>query len=179
MHAIILLGSGRGELGGSEYLKVVYDRVSGVPPQLDLESERALQELVAALAADRLVRSANDCSDGGLAMALAECCFGVGDRGADVAIDAVSVGANHAVNQAAALFGESASRVLVSAAADRASDVLARALAKGVPAQVIGQTGGHQLRISVGGELAIDVPVGELERIWTSAIERYFIRRVA
>jgi phosphoribosylformylglycinamidine synthase subunit PurL len=177
--AIILLGSGRGELGGSEYLKVVYDRVSGVPPQLDLESERALQELVAALAADRLVESANDCSDGGLAMALAECCFGAGDRGADVAIDAVSVARNSPVNQAAALFGESASRVLVSAAADRASDVLARALAKGVPAQVIGQTGGHQLRVSVGGKLAIDVPVGELERIWTSAIERYFIRRVA
>ena len=62
---------------------------------------------------------------------------------------------------------------------ERANDVLARAAAKGVPARVIGQTGGHQLRISVGGELALDVPVGELERIWTSAIDRYFIRRVA
>src|SRR5262245_8004332 len=60
--AIILLGHGRGELGGSEYLKVVYDRVSGVPPQLDLGAERALQELVKALAADRLIRSAQDCS---------------------------------------------------------------------------------------------------------------------
>jgi hypothetical protein len=48
-----------------------------------------------------------------------------------------------------------------------------------VPARVIGQTGGHQLRISVGGELAIDVPVNELERSWMSAIDRYFIRRVA
>ena len=54
-----------------------------------------------------------------------------------------------------------------------------RGSASGVPARVIGQTGGHQLRISVGGELAIDIPVSELERIWMSAIDRYFIRRVA
>jgi phosphoribosylformylglycinamidine synthase len=177
--AIILLGTGRGELGGSEYLKVVYDRVSGVPPQLDLESERSLQDLVARLAADRLIRSAHDCSDGGFAMALAECCFGADDRGADVSIDAVSVVSEPRLNQAAALFGESASRVVISTARDRADDVLARAAATGVPARVIGQTGGHQLRISVGGELAIDIPVSELERIWMSAIDRYFIRRVA
>jgi phosphoribosylformylglycinamidine synthase len=176
---IILLGTGRGELGGSEYLKVVYDRVSGVPPQLDLESERSLQELVAGLAADRLIRSAHDCSDGGFAMAVAECCFGAADRGADVSIDAVSVVSDPGLNQAAALFGESASRVIVSTARDRADDVLARAGANGVPARVIGQTGGHQLRISVGGELAIDIPVNELERSWMSAIDRYFIRRVA
>ena len=177
--AIILLGTGRGELGGSEYLKMVYDRVSGGPPQLDLESERSLQELVAGLAADRLIRSAHDCSDGGFAMAVAECCFGADDRGADVSIDAVPVVSDPRLNQAAALFGESASRVIVSTARDRADDVVARASAKGVPARVIGQTGGPQLRISVGGELAIDIPVNELERSWMSAIDRYFIRRVA
>ena len=177
--AIVLLGTGRGELGGSEYLKVVYDRVSGIPPQLDLEAERSLQELVADLAADRFIRSAHDCSDGGIAMAVAECCFGVDDCGADVTIDAVSVAGDLLLNQAAALFGETASRVIVSIPSDRAGDVLARAAAKGVPARVIGQTGGHQVRISVGGELAIDVPVVELERIWRSGIDRYFIRKVA
>jgi phosphoribosylformylglycinamidine synthase len=176
---IILLGSSRGELGGSEYLKVVYDQVSGVPPHLDLESERALLELLAALSADRLIRSAHDCSDGGVAMALAECCFGSDDRGADASIGAVSVARDPGLNLAAALFGESSSRVIVSASPEHAGDVLARAAATRVPALVIGKTGGPQLRISVGGELAIDVPVGELERIWTSAIERYFIRRVA
>jgi phosphoribosylformylglycinamidine synthase len=176
---IVLLGTGRGELGGSEYLKVVYDRVSGLPPQLDLESERCLQELVAGLAADRLIRSAHDCSDGGIAIGMAECCFGADDRGADVSIDAVSVASDAGLNRAAALFGESASRVIVSTGPERANEVLARAAAKGIPARVIGQTGGPQLRISVGGELAIDIPVGELERIWASAIDRYFIRRVA
>jgi phosphoribosylformylglycinamidine synthase subunit PurL len=176
---IILLGSGRGELGGSEYLKVVYDQVGGVPPELDLESERALHQLLVALSVDRLIRSAHDCSDGGVAMALAECCFGSDDRGAEASIGAVSVARDPRLNQAAALFGESSSRVIVSASSERAGEVLARAAATRVPAQAIGKIGGHQLRISVGGELAIDVPVGELERIWTSAIERYFIRRVA
>src|SRR5204863_7914555 len=109
--------------------------------------------------------SAHDCSDGGLAFAVAECCFGADDCGADVTIESVSVASDPRLNQAAALFGETASRVVVSTASDRASDVLVNAAAKGVPARVIWQTGGHQVRISVGGELAIDVSVGELERI--------------
>ena len=112
-------------------------------------------------------------------MALAECCFGSGDRGAEASIAAVSVARDPRLNQAAALFGESSSRVIVSASPEQADDVLGRAAAALVPAQVIGKTGGLQLRISVGSELVIDMPVGELERIWTSAIERYFIRRVA
>ena len=66
--AIVLLGEGRGELGGSEYLKVVHDLVRGVPPALDLDAERALQALLVTLADERLVRSAHDCSDGGLAV---------------------------------------------------------------------------------------------------------------
>ena len=134
---------------------------------------------VVALADDRLIVSAHDCSDGGIAVTLAECCFGADDRGADVSLDPVAIAREPRLNQAAALFGESASRVIVSASPDMVADVLARAAAKGLPAKVIGRTGGHQLRVSVGGELAIDVPIGELERIWGSAIERHFIRRVA
>src|SRR5262249_54286465 len=75
---ILLLGEGRGELGGSEYLKVGYDRVQGRPPALDLNAERALQQLLVALAGERLLRSAHDCSDGGIAVALAECTFDTG-----------------------------------------------------------------------------------------------------
>jgi phosphoribosylformylglycinamidine synthase len=177
--AIILLGSSFGELGGSEYLKVVHKRVNGRPPQLDLKAERALQELVVALAGDRLLHSAHDCSDGGLAMTLAECCFGTGGIGAEAAIDGVPAVGDDRISEAAALFGESASRVIVSTAPGAAADVMARAAAAQGPARLIGTTGGPQLRIVVAGTLAIDLAVADLERQWVSAIERHFVRRVA
>jgi phosphoribosylformylglycinamidine synthase len=177
--AIILLGDGRGELGGSEYLKVVHNRVNGLPPAVDLKAELALQKLLVSLADARLVRSAHDCADGGFAVALAECCFETGGVGAEASLDAVAASRTTAVNDAAALFGESASRAIVSVGQDDATKVLERAAAAGVPARVIGQTGGNLLRIAVGGHMRIDVSVNELERAWSGAIERYFERRVA
>src|SRR4249919_2155687 len=86
--AIVLLGNGRGELGGSEYLKVIHDVVRGVPPTLDLDAERALQTLLVTLADEGLARSAHDCSDGGLAVTAAECCFDTFGIGANISVDA-------------------------------------------------------------------------------------------
>ncbi|MGE5244488.1 MAG: phosphoribosylformylglycinamidine synthase subunit PurL [Betaproteobacteria bacterium] len=177
--AVVLLGEGRGELGGSEYVKIVHDRVRGLPPALDLERERALQALLVRLAADRLIRSAHDCSDGGLAVTLAECCFDTGGLGAEVAIDGVLVAKDRAVNLAAALFGESASRVVVSASPGAVAEVLRRAEASDVPARVVGRTGGPNLSVAVDGETAIDVNVADAERVWSTAIERQFSRQVA
>jgi phosphoribosylformylglycinamidine (FGAM) synthase-like enzyme len=177
---ILLLGrSGTGELGGSEYLKTLHGVVHGVPPALDLGAERALQDLLVTLAAGRLVRSAHDCSDGGIAVAIAECCFDSGGIGAESSFDAVNVARDPQVNVAAALFGESASRALVSIAADAVTEVLARAAAAGVPARVIGETGGNRLRISVGGAVAIDESLDAAERVWSAAIDQYFAKRVA
>ena len=177
--AIVLLGDGLGELGGSEYLKIAHGIVQGEPPRLDLKAERALQDLLVQLADGKLMRSAHDCSDGGLAVTLAECSFDTGGIGADVAIDDVNASGNADINRAAALFGESASRVVVSVAPDVSADVLRRAASAGVPARVIGRTGGRELRIAVGGRVAISVPVSEAERVWSRAIERYFARQVA
>ena len=177
--AIVLLGDDRGELGGSEYLKVVHDLVRGLPPSLDLDRERALQQLLVALADERLIRSAHDCSDGGLAVTLAECSFDTNGMGAEIAIGAVDVAADASVNVAAALFGESASRVLVSVSPDDVTTVLERASAARVPARVIGQTGGNLLRIAVDGDTRIDVTVDDAERRWAAAIEQYFAKRVA
>jgi phosphoribosylformylglycinamidine synthase len=177
--AVVLLGTGTGELGGSEYLAAVHQQVCGVPPALDLRAERALHEALIVLADRRLIRSAHDCSDGGLAIALAETCFDTGGIGAEVAIPETPVATDGRVNQAAALFGESASRVVVSAALDRVADLLQVAAAHGVPASVIGQTGGNLLRVSVGGEMAIDVPVGEIEHVWATSLDAYFAKRVA
>jgi phosphoribosylformylglycinamidine synthase len=177
--AIVLLGDGHGELGGSEYLKAAYGLVQGAPPALDLKAERALQNLLVELAAAKLMRSAHDCSDGGVAVTLAECTFDTGGIGADVSIDEVNVAGDAATKRAAALFGESASRVVVSVGPDDAEDVLTRAKASGVPARVIGRTGGQELRMTVGGQVVVTVAVADAERTWSSAVERYFAKQVA
>src|SRR5262249_47563714 len=147
---VILLGDSRDELGGSEYLKTVHGLVRGDVPVLDLARERALQALVADLAAAGLTRSAHDCADGGIAVTLAECCFDANGLGCDIDLRASR---SSAVPQSfaldAALFGESASRIVLSVAPQHESDVLRRASAAGVPAARIGTTVGTQLRIAV------------------------------
>jgi phosphoribosylformylglycinamidine synthase len=153
--------------------------VQGVPPALDLTVERALQDLLVDLADARLMRSAHDCSDGGLAVTLAECAFDTDGVGADVSIDSVSVSRHGDMNRAAALFGETASRVVVSTSPEAASDVLKRAKAAGIPATIIGRTGGDVLRIAVGGHVAVMLPVADAERAWSNAVEHYFSKRVA
>ncbi len=177
--AILLLGVNRGELGGSEYLKVVHDEVRGLPPFIDLDAERSLQALVVDLAGARLLRSAHDCSDGGLAVALAESCFDTGGIGADIAVQPAGVTRRGGVDLAATLFGESASRVLVSVAPEAVPDILQRAAAAGVPAAPVGRTGGARIRVTVGDEIALDVAVETAERAWSSAVERYLVKRVA
>ena len=169
--AVIALGENRGELGGSEFLARLLDRVQGAPPALDLERERALQHLIVGLVRDALVQSAHDCSDGGLAVTLAECTFSSGGIGVDVSVPAVdSVPAAWRV--AATLFGESASRIVVSAAQDAAPRVLAAAASAGVPAAVIGRTGGADVRIAVDGVTAVNLPVPAAEQVWATAIGR-------
>jgi phosphoribosylformylglycinamidine synthase len=176
---VMLLGNAGGELGGSEYLKLVHGVVRGKPPALDLAAERALQTLVVELAGAGLMRSAHDCSDGGLAVTLAECCFDTECIGADVALDRIAVAQSDAINLAAVLFGETASRVVISVAREGVQEVTRRAAAAGVPVSAIGKTGGRSLKIAVGGDVVVDVAVVDAERAWSDAIERYFARRVA
>ena len=166
---LVLFGDNLGELGGSEYLKVVHGLVRGAPPMLDLARESALQQLVAALASDGLLKSAHDCAEGGLAVTLAECCFDSGGIGA--AIDVPSAASDGGVDRlAATLFGESASRVLVSVETVRTAQVIEAARKAGVPAAVIGRTGGPAIRITVDQGAAIDSPVAVAEQRWVSSL---------
>jgi len=165
---VILLGEDRGELGGSEYLKVVHGLVRGEAPAIDLAREAALLKLVTEAAARGLLQSAHDCSDGGIAVTLAECCFDTGGTGARIEL-----------KQALELFSESASRIVVSVSASKEEELLALARAAGVPARRIGTTGGSRLEISVQGRKAIDVPVAAAEQVWATALEQYFKRAVA
>jgi phosphoribosylformylglycinamidine synthase len=171
-HEIVLFGEGFGELGGSEYLKVVWGKVQGEPPRLDLERERALITLLTRAAAAGLLQSAHDCSDGGIAVTLGECAFetGIGlEADVPAALGPEPAGAGVA---AATLFGESASRVVVSAKPEDRQALMAMAAEIGVPALAIGRTGGSAIRIAVAGELAIDSRLADAEEVWSTAIER-------
>jgi phosphoribosylformylglycinamidine synthase len=166
---IVLLGANAGELGGSEYLETMHGLVRGVPPALDLDAERALQGLLVRLVGGGLVRSTHDCAEGGLAVTLAECCFETGGTGARISVPIAS--SDGGVDPIlATLFGESASRVLVSVDAARLEDVLRAAREAGVPAAAVGTTGGDRVRIDVDGVAAIDVAVLEAEARWRSSL---------
>jgi len=168
--AVILLGDNRGELGGSEYLARLHGTVQGMPPALDLERERALQRLIVQLIQGGTVQSAHDCAEGGLAIALAECTFDTGGLG--VTADLPPAGNAGPLEGAATLFGESASRIVVSTSPDQRDAVLAAAQAAGVPASVIGVTGGDRIRIAVGGAGAVNCAVADAELAWATTIER-------
>jgi phosphoribosylformylglycinamidine synthase len=169
---VVLLGEGFGELGGSEYLKVVHGLIRGEPPALHLDRERSLIALLARAAAAGLIQSAHDCSDGGIAVTLAECAFDTGGVGLEVDVPA-------AVSAAATLFGESASRAVVSVRPDDRQALMAMAAALGVPALAIGRTGGPAIRIAVAGQIAIECAVGEAEQIWKTSLGRHFAGRAA
>jgi phosphoribosylformylglycinamidine synthase len=169
---IVLLGDSFGELGGSEYLKVIAGEVRGDAPRLDLERERALIALLSRAASAGLIKSAHDCSDGGVAVTLAECAFDSGGIGLEVDLPAAG-------GIAATLFGESASRAVVSVRPGDRAALQALAGELGVPFHLIGRTGGPRLRMTVGGAAAIDCSIAEAEEIWRSAIERRFAGRAA
>jgi phosphoribosylformylglycinamidine synthase II len=169
---IVLLGQSFGELGGSEYLKTIHQLVAGQPPRLDLAAERSLISLLTRAAAAGLLQSAHDCSDGGLAVTLAECAFDTGGIGFEVDVERTGTAVM-------SLFGESASRAVVSVTRSNLRAVLTLAANAGVPAVRIGRTGGTRIAIAVAGVSTVDCSVAEAEQTWTSALGRYFARPAA
>jgi phosphoribosylformylglycinamidine synthase len=175
--AVVLLGESRDELGGSEYLAAIHGVIAGRPPALDLAREAALQRLLVGAAARRLVQSAHDCAEGGIAVAVAESCFD-STFGVEVDIRTVDTSAA-AFGDVATLFAESASRVVVSVIEEQLDELLALAAERGVPAARIGTVGGNRIRITVDGRAVIDEPLADAEGIWAGTIERYFERNLA
>jgi phosphoribosylformylglycinamidine synthase subunit PurL len=173
--AVLLLGDNLGELGGSEYLAKAHGVVRGLPPALNLTAEGALQRLVVQLIRAGLLQSAHDCAEGGLAIAVAESTFDTGGIG--VTVDLPGVQAGGSFQAIATLFGESASRIVVSVAAEHRDAVLETAAAAGVPCSVIGQTGGKDIRLCVDGAAVVEVSVLEAETAWATVIERTMARR--
>lgn len=169
---VFLLGSSREDLGGTEYLKVVHAREQGSPPYLSMEREKALHECVLSLIQDGLLQSAHDCSEGGLAVTLAECCM----SGPEQTFGAVLRLTRGRLRKDAVLFGESQSRVVISATPVHRQAILDRATRYGVPVEVIGAISGTRLVMYVGDEQStekvIDQPVAMLYDRWALSLER-------
>jgi phosphoribosylformylglycinamidine synthase len=171
--AILLLGKTKEDLGGSEYLKVLHHREQGSPPFLSLETEKALHDFILKVIREGVVQSAHDCSDGGLSVALVECCISGPDtrRGAVVRLPL------DALRRDALLFGESQSRVLLSVKPNMVDQVLNHAWDSGIPAMKIGTVGGDRFVIDVekgqwSESCRIDLPVDQLHDRWAFSIER-------
>ncbi|OMD75271.1 MULTISPECIES: phosphoribosylformylglycinamidine synthase subunit PurL [Paenibacillus] len=161
--SILLLGVTKAELGGSEFQYAVHGVTEGRPPALDLATEKKLLNAVLTSIRGGLVRSAHDLSEGGLAVALAESCIS-GGIGANVELSA------NGLRSDVALFSESQSRIVLTAAPERAEELKAAIAASGVPVEIIGTVGGDRLRVNLDGVSALDEAVAELKFVWEDAI---------
>ena len=163
---ILLLGANTGELGGSEYLYVTAGLVAGQPPSIDLEGERALQQAVLQMNHERLLASAHDCSQGGLASTLAECALGNGEAPLGVRAEI-----DEELRLVVSLFGESHGRVVISCDPNNTAEVLRIARLHEVPARRIGSvtpaSEGFSLTVRGG---VVSAPVDRLARAFFDAI---------
>ncbi|MGA8271251.1 MAG: phosphoribosylformylglycinamidine synthase subunit PurL [Candidatus Sulfotelmatobacter sp.] len=152
------------EFGSSEYAREILGALWGYPPELELEKEAALQKIVIELIQHGFVESVHDCSDGGLAVALAEKSFlkGVGAR--------VNLASNNLPAEFV-LFGEDASRVVVSCDPGNVARVQQLAEEHGIVADVLGETILGQLEISIDGQVVISAAVSELSQAYEFALE--------
>ena len=176
---VMVLGATRDEIGASEYLAVVHGVEAGQVPALDLEAEGRLCRLLATAARDGLVRSAHDISEGGLAVALAECAI-AGSIGATLRIG--SDGGDGGLAPDRFLFSESAARAVVTLEQSRLDEFLALAAGLSVPATTLGRVGGDRLcvefvgaagtgmRAGAGAWRRLDVGVDALRAAYEEAI---------
>ncbi len=156
---IVLLGENKEDIGGSEYLKVIHNIEKGLPPQMDLSLEKSVQDACRESIQAGIISSAHDCSDGGLAVTLAECCI-TGKKGIKLEINAE-------IRNDALLFGETQSRIVVSLPEKNLDTLKAITDKYEVPMQILGKVEGNSLKI---GSL-VDVEVEQLKKVWESGAD--------
>jgi phosphoribosylformylglycinamidine synthase subunit PurL len=170
---IALLGTTGDDLSISEYAAIIEGRTTdemireGRVPALDLELERNVQEACLRAAESGLLRSAHDCSDGGLSVALAECCFSSLNRqavGAEVDLTGGKL------TPRARLFSESPSRIILSFDEDALSQIKEIAAQTNCPFTILGRTGGERLSIKADGADVVSLPIAELEAAWRNSL---------
>jgi phosphoribosylformylglycinamidine synthase len=161
---VALLGETKEELGASEYLAVRFGLVRGEPPSLDLATEQAAQRACLEAIRRGVIRSAHDCSEGGLAVALAESC--IGRAGAPIGVD---IELRDTIRPDALLFGESQSRIIVSFQESDWSRLQEIAAVHRVPLTHLGTVGGTRLKLR-GTAFALDLPIKEVESAWRGGL---------
>jgi phosphoribosylformylglycinamidine synthase len=170
---VALLGATRDDLSISEYAAIVESRSTnqitkeGRVPVLDLEAELAVQTACLRAAEAGLLRSAHDCADGGLAIALAECCFSSLNRtvfGADIDLTGD-------YDVATRLFSETPSRIIISFDESALGDIEEVVAAAGCPMTLLGSVGSDRLRIESDGDEVIQLDVSEMESAWRSSLK--------
>jgi phosphoribosylformylglycinamidine synthase len=159
---VALLGETREELGASEYLAIRFGLVQGAPPSLDLAREWAVQRVCLEAIRAGIVRSAHDCSDGGLAIALAESCLGPTPIGVDVQL-------TDTIRPDALLFGESQSRIVISLKPSDWPRLKTLAAVHQVPVARLGTVGGTGLTLRAPA-CGIDLSLTEVEAAWRGGL---------
>src|SRR5438128_1554073 len=153
------------EFGSSEYAKEILGALWGYPPDLDLESEAAQQQALVELAQAGLLDSAHDCSEGGLAVALAECGF-AHTVGSNIQLELLGLPAEFV------LFGEDASRVVISCNRDNLPRVQQVAIKYRLTADIIGETVPGQMQVRLDGRVVISTTVADLRDGYEGALEK-------
>ena len=164
--SVYLLGNVGNSIGGSRYLHLIHGKKTGLCPRLDLVEENRLHKALKAMAEAEVLQSAHDCSDGGFATALAECCVtGLTHEAKTRGVKVFTPGSGRLDGR---LFGEAQSRVIVSCKKDKAIQIESLAKQLNVPVEKIGEVGGDSL--IVGNE--IKIPVSQIADLFFTSIEK-------
>ena len=170
---VFVLGETRAELGASQLWEALHGFVGGQPPRVDLAAERRLVDYLVAAAERGLLRSAHDCSQGGLGVALAEIAMGgpYDETGFGLDVDLTAYGLRLAADEL--LFSESHGRAVVTCPPERATAALALAQQLGVPAHRVGTVaergGAVRLRLR---DAIVEHPVEGLRQVYFSSVSR-------
>lgn len=171
---IAILGETKEDLAASEYAQTILALTTdelmahGVVPAIDLDLEKRVQETCLAAANKFLLKSAHDCADGGLAVAVAESCFSSHNRdriGAEIEID------DENLTVQSLLFGETPSRIVVSFAPENAERIQSIAAENDCPFAIIGKVSGANLNVKANGENVISASISDLEKVWAQSLK--------
>ncbi|HMS43814.1 MAG TPA: AIR synthase-related protein, partial [Pyrinomonadaceae bacterium] len=171
---IAILGETKDDLAASEYAQTILGLTTdelienGILPEIDLDFEVKVQQTLLNLADEFLLKSAHDCSDGGLAVAIAESCFSSLNNPANGA--EISLSNHENLSTETLLFGETPSRIIVSFASEHTEKV--KEIVGDLPFEIIGVVAGENLKIDINDSSVIETQINELETVWKTSLER-------